>query len=162
MGIAVTFVLTCSNVLISTLRTVIPARVRIPTYIVIIATFVTIVQLLMKAYLPDLARQLGIYVNVIAVNCLILGRVEAFASKNKTMASFLDGISMGLGFTLALSLISALREILGTNKIAGLSFIPGFKPITVFILAPGGFFTVALVMAVINHYYQKKNKAERA
>lgn len=162
MGIAVTFVLTCSNVLISIARKVIPARVRIPSYIVIIATFVTIVQLVMKAYFPVLAGQLGIYVNVIAVNCLILGRVEAFASKNKTIASLLDGISMGLGFTLALSLISVVREILGANKIAGLSVIPGFKPITVFILAPGGFFTVALVMAVVNYYYQKKKKAERA
>ncbi|HEX3020287.1 MAG TPA: electron transport complex subunit E [Chitinispirillaceae bacterium] len=156
MGLAVTFVLACSNVIISLIRKVIPDKVRIPCFIVVIATFVTIVQLIMKAYLPDLDKQLGIYVPLIVVNCIILGRAEAFASKNNIFKSFLDGVVMGLGFTTSLCLLSIIREILGSNKLLGLNFFPGYSPMTVFILAPGGFFTIATVMAVIRYIGNRK------
>ncbi len=156
MGMAATFVLTCSNVIISMIKKVIPDKVRIPCYIVVIATFVTIVQLVLKAYLPDLDKALGIFVPLIVVNCIILARAEAFASKNNISRSFLDGIGIGLGFTASLSILSIIRETLGANKLWGLNFLPGFQPMTIFILAPGGFFTIALVMGIINYMRQKK------
>ncbi|NLG16082.1 MAG: electron transport complex subunit E [Fibrobacter sp.] len=159
MGLAVTFVLACSNVIISVVRKVIPDKVRIPCFIVIIATFVSVVQLLMKAYLPALDKQLGIFVPLIVVNCIILGRAEAFASKNNIFRSLLDGIGIGLGFTLSLSVLSIIRESLGSNKLLGLNFIPGYEPMTVFILAPGGFFTIALVMALVRRYSSRKKEA---
>ena len=159
MGLAATFVLSCSNVIVSLLRAVIPAKVRIPCFIVVIATFVTIVQLVMKAYLPALDKQLGIFVPLIVVNCIILGRAEAFASKNNMFRSLLDGIVMGLGFTFSLCILSIIREILGSNKLLGLKFIPGYEPMTVFILAPGGFFTIAFVMGIIKYLGNRKKGA---
>ncbi len=159
MGMAVTFVLACSNVIISLLRKVIPDKVRIPCFIIVIATFVTIVQLVMKAYLPALDRQLGIFVPLIVVNCIILARAEAFASKNSIGSSLIDGVVMGLGFTFALGILSVFREILGSNKLLGLKFMPGYEPMTVFILAPGGFFTIAFVMGIINHLGNRKKGA---
>ena len=159
MGMAATFVLVCSNIIVSLFRKFIPAKVRIPCFIVIIATFVTIVQLVLAAYLPDLNKSLGIFIPLIVVNCVILGRAEAFASKNNVFRSIIDGIVMGLGFTFALCILSVFREILGSNKLFGLNFMPGFQPMTVFILAPGGFFTIAFVMGVIKHFENKKKGA---
>ena len=156
MGVAATFVLTCSNVIISMLRKVIPDKVRIPCFIVVIATFVTIVQLVMKAYLPALDKQLGIFVPLIVVNCVILGRAEAYASKNNIFKSFIDGIVIGMGFTVSLCILSVIREILGSNKLLGLKFFPGYQPMTVFILAPGGFFTIAFVMGVVKYLGNRK------
>lgn len=156
MGMAATFVLVCSNVIISIIKKLIPDKVRIPCYIVVIATFVTIVQLLLKAYFPALDKSLGIFVPLIVVNCIILARAEAFASKNNIYRSLLDGIGIGLGFTASLAILSIIRETLGANKLLGLNFFPGFQPMTIFILAPGGFFTIALVMGIINYLRQKK------
>ena len=159
MGLAATFVLACSNIIVSLLRKVIPDKVRIPCFIVVIATFVTIVQLVMKAYLPALDKQLGIFVPLIVVNCVILGRAEAFASKNNMFRSLIDGIVMGLGFTVSLCILSIIREIIGSNKLLGLKFFPGYEPMTVFILAPGGFFTIAFVMGVIKYLGNRKKGA---
>jgi electron transport complex protein RnfE len=156
MGLAATFVLACSNVIISMIKSFIPDKIRIPCYIVVIATFVTMVQLLMKAYLPALDKQLGIFVPLIVVNCIILGRAEAYASKNNVMKSLIDGIAIGLGFTVSLAILSVIREVLGSNKLLGLKVFPAFNPLTVFILAPGGFFTIALVMMVIRYYNNRK------
>ena len=150
MGLAATFVLVCSNLMISLLRKVIPDQVRIPCYIVVIAAFVTVVELVMKAYFPALNRALGIFVPLIVVNCIILGRAEAFASKNGAGRSALDGVVMGLGFTAALLVLSTLREFLGSNKLWGLLVVPHYRPMSVFLLAPGGFFTIAAVMATVN------------
>lgn len=160
MGIAVTFVLACSNVIISLVRKFIPDKVRIPCYIIIIAAFVTIVQLLLKAYLPALDKQLGIFVPLIVVNCIILGRAEAYASKNNIFRSLIDGIVMGLGFTVALCILSVIREIIGSNKLLGLKFIPGYNPATLFILAPGGFFTLAFVLSLIRYMDRRKKGAK--
>jgi Na+-translocating ferredoxin:NAD+ oxidoreductase subunit E len=159
MGLAATFVLACSNIIVSLLRKVIPEKVRIPCFIVVIATFVTIVQLVLKAYLPALDKQLGIFVPLIVVNCIILGRAEAFASKNNMFRSLIDGIVMGLGFTVSLAILSIIREILGSNKLLGLKFFPGYEPMTVFILAPGGFFTIAFVMGAIKYLGNRKKGA---
>ncbi|HON10729.1 MAG TPA: electron transport complex subunit E [Chitinispirillaceae bacterium] len=159
MGLAATFVLACSNVIISLVRKVIPDKVRIPCFIVIIATFVTVVQFLMKAYLPALDKQLGIFVPLIVVNCIILGRAEAFASKSNVFQSLIDGVVIGLGFTLALFILSFIRESIGSNKLLGLKFLPGYEPMTIFILAPGGFFTIALVMGLIRHFSNRKRSA---
>jgi len=156
----VTFVLACSNVIISIIRKGIPDKVRIPCFIVIIATFVSIVQLLMKSYLPALDKQLGIFVPLIVVNCIILGRAEAYASKNNPLKSLIDGIVMGLGFTISLCLLSFIREILGSNKLLGLNFFPGYNPMTVFILAPGGFFTIAAVMALARYLGNRRKDAK--
>jgi electron transport complex protein RnfE len=161
MGAAATFVLVCSNVIVSIIKKLIPAKVRIPCYIIVIATFVTIVQLVMKAYFPTLDKQLGIFVPLIVVNCIILGRAEAFASKNSIYSSLIDGIVMGLGFTVALCILSIIREILGSNKLLGLNFIPNFQPMTLFILAPGGFLTIAYVMGVVNHLRSKDKKESK-
>ncbi|MBD3316964.1 MAG: RnfABCDGE type electron transport complex subunit E [Chitinivibrionales bacterium] len=150
MGMAATFVLICSNLITSLVKQWIPAKVRIPCYIVVIATFVTIVELIMKAYMPSLDKSLGMFVPLIVVNCVILGRAEAYASKNNPLRAVLDGIVMGLGFTLALCILSTIREFLGANKLLDLKVIPGFQPMTIFILSPGGFFTIALVMGLIN------------
>ncbi|MBN1578681.1 MAG: electron transport complex subunit E [Chitinispirillaceae bacterium] len=161
MGMAATFVLTCSNVIISLLRKVIPDKVRIPCFIVIIAMFVTIVQLVLKAYLPALDKQLGIFVPLIVVNCIILGRAEAYASRNNVFKSLIDGLVMGVGFTFALCILSVIREILGSNKLLGFKFVPGFQPMTVFILAPGGFFTIAFVMGVVRYIGNRKRGVRR-
>jgi electron transport complex protein RnfE len=152
MGLAATFVLICSNLIISLVKQWIPAKVRIPCYIVVIATFVTIVELVMKAYLPALDKALGMFVPLIVVNCVILGRAEAFASRNNPLRAVLDGLVMGLGFTLALCILSTIRELFGANKLLDLKVVPGFQPMTIFILSPGGFFTIALVMGLINYF----------
>ena len=155
MGLAATFVLICSNGLVSALRKAIPAAVHIPCYIVIIATFVTAIDLLMQAYLPDLSASLGIFIPLIVVNCIILGRAEAFASKNGVLASLADGLGSGIGFTLSLALIASVREIAGagTLTIWGDLAIKGINPgpVTLAILPAGGFITLGLLLALINH-----------
>ncbi|MBU1998085.1 MAG: electron transport complex subunit E, partial [Candidatus Omnitrophica bacterium] len=145
MGIAATFVLLGSNIIIALLKNFIPAKVRIPCFIVVIATFVTIVEMLMKAYSPALNRALGIYVPLIVVNCMVLGRAEAFASKNSMVKSFFDGLGMGIGFTLALALISAVREVLGAGKIMGYTLIKGFNPALIFSLPAGALLVIGLL-----------------
>jgi len=149
MGIATTFVLVMSNVIISLVRKLIPTKIRIPTFIVIIASFVTIVELVMAAYVPDLYEALGIFIPLIVVNCIILGRAEAFASKNSLISSFLDGLGIGLGFTMALVMLGSIREILGTGSFLGLKIIPG-EPILIFILAPGAFLGLGYLIAFVN------------
>lgn len=155
MGLSVTFVLVLSNILISVLRKLIPQKIRIAAYVVIIATFVTIVDLLLKAYLPSLSASLGIFIPLIVVNCIILARAEAFASKNGVLKSACDGIGMGLGFTLALCVVSAVREILGAGSIMGIPF--GIKtPAVAMLLPPGGFLTLGIILGIMNVYKNKK------
>lgn len=155
MGLATTFVLMCSNSVISLLKSMIPDKVRIPAFIVIIASFVTIVQLVMQGFLPDLYESLGLFIPLIVVNCIVLGRAEAFASKNNLWFSFLDGVFMGLGFTWALTLLGMVRELLGTGCIFGHSLIGGADGMLLFILPPGGFLCLGLLMAWINHLRNK-------
>ena len=156
MGIAATFVLICSNAAISALRNVIPATVRIPCYIVVIAAFVTMVDLLMQAYTPALAESLGIFIPLIVVNCIILGRAEAFASKNRVLYSIADGVGMGVGFTLALAIMASIREFLGSGSITvwskhlALTDIHSHTMVLV-VLPAGGFITLGLILAAINH-----------
>lgn len=156
MGLATTFVLLMSNMLISLLKNVIPNKVRIPAYIVVIATFVTIVDLVLKRFVPPLAESLGLFIPLIVVNCIVLGRAEAFASKNSVLDSVLDGIGMGLGFTLSLFVIGSIREILGSGSFLGLS-IPFMKgnEILVFVLAPGAFIVLGFVMALVRRIKNK-------
>lgn len=149
MGVATTFVLIGSNVVISLLSGLIPDKVRIPSFIVIIASFVTIVDLVMQAYVPSLYETLGIFIPLIVVNCIVLGRAEAFASKNSVLSSFWDGLGMGLGFTMALGIMGTIREILGSGSIFGFKFISG-DGILVFILAPGAFIVLGYMIALIN------------
>jgi len=149
MGVATTFVLIGSNVVISLLSKVIPDKVRIPAFIVIIASFVTIVDLVMQAYVPTLYETLGIFIPLIVVNCIVLGRAEAFASKNTVLSSFFDGLGMGLGFTMALGIMGSFREIVGSGSIFGHKFISG-DGILVFILAPGAFWVLGYLIALIN------------
>jgi electron transport complex protein RnfE len=149
MGIATTFVLIGSNVVISLLSGVIPDKVRIPAFVVIIASFVTIVDLLMQAYTPSLYETLGIFIPLIVVNCIVLGRAEAYASKNSVLSSLIDGAGMGLGFTMALGILGAFREIVGSGSILGHKFIQG-DGILVFILAPGAFWALGYLIALIN------------
>ena len=167
MGIAATLVLACSNTVISLLRKVIPRKVRIPAYIVIIASFVTIVQMLVKAFVPFLDAQLGVYLPLIVVNCIILGRAEAFAGKNPVVASLFDGLGMGVGFTAALMCMGIVREVLGSGAIDLTSYFEGLKielpflkdnPLLIFILPPGGFFVFGMLMACVNRLAQKKGK----
>ncbi|MBR4719215.1 MAG: electron transport complex subunit E [Lachnospiraceae bacterium] len=159
MGLTTTVVLVMSNLLISMLRKVIPDSVRIPAFIVIIASFVTIVQLLLEAYIPSLYSALGIYIPLIVVNCIILGRAEAYASKNSVILSIFDGIGMGLGFTLGLTLIGMVREILGAGQIFGFKFIPeSVDTLTIFILAPGAFFVLAVLTAIMNKIKSRAGK----
>ncbi len=151
MGLAATFVLVCSNIVISLLKNVIPDKVRIPCYIVIIAGFVTILSSLMEAFVPDLYASLGLFLQLIVVNCIILGRAEMFASKNGVVASALDGVGMGLGFTLALLIMGSIREILGAGTWFGIPLTVNlFSPISIFILAPGGFLVYGCVIAAVN------------
>jgi electron transport complex protein RnfE len=149
MGIATTFVLVGSNVVISLLSSLIPDKVRIPAFIVVIASFVTVVDLVMQAYVPGLYEKLGIFIPLIVVNCIVLGRAEAFASKNSVLSSFIDGMGMGLGFTMALGVLGAFREIAGSGAIFGYKFIKG-DGILVFILAPGAFFALGYLIALVN------------
>ena len=163
MGLTTTVVLVMSNLLISMLRKVIPDSVRIPAFIVIIASFVTIVQLLLQAYIPSLYSALGIYIPLIVVNCIILGRAEAYASKNPVIPSIFDGLGMGLGFTLGLTLIGIIREILGAGSIFGFRFLPeNVDTLTIFILAPGAFFVLAILTALMNKFKMKGAKAANA
>lgn len=151
MGLTTTAVLILSNVIISLLRKIIPDSVRIPAFIVIIASFVTIVQMVLQAYLPSLYDSLGIYIPLIVVNCIILGRAEAFASKNNVISSFFDGLGMGLGFTLGLTSIGVIREVLGSGTLFGFGVMPAsYEPLTIFILAPGAFFVLAFLVALLN------------
>lgn len=150
MGLSTTVVLILSNMMISALRKIIPDRVRIPAFIVVVASFVTIVQLLLKAYLPALNSALGVYIPLIVVNCIILGRAEAYASKNPVILSALDGVGMGLGFTFGLTCIGIFREILGSGAIFGFQFIPDSFHIAMFVMAPGAFFVLAGLTAIQN------------
>jgi len=155
MGLATTFVLLMSNTLISLLKNVIPDKVRIPAFIVVIATFVSIVDLLIQGFVPALSESLGLFIPLIVVNCIVLGRAEAFASKNGIIASALDGLGMGIGFTLSLTLIGACREILGNGSIFGLHFLPNESNILIFVLAPGAFIILGLLMALIRAIQNK-------
>ena len=152
MGLAVTFVLICSNMMISLLRKIIPDKIRIPAYITIIATFVTVIDMLMAAYLPDLYKTLGLFIPLIVVNCIILGRAESFASKNSVGLSMMDGLGMGLGFTLSLTTIGLIREFIGSGAIFGhpIPFLSNYSMI-IFILPAGGFMTFGLLMALVNY-----------
>ena len=158
MGLATAFVLLMSNIVISLLKSVIPDKVRIPAFIVVIATFVTIVQMVMQAYMADMYETLGLFIPLIVVNCIVLGRAEAFASKNGVWHSALDGIFMGLGFTWALTLIGMVRELLGTGCIFGQSLIGGADGMLMMILPPGGFLALGFLMALINHLRRKSVK----
>ena len=149
MGVSSLVVLAVSNLVISLLRKIIPDEVRLPAFIVVVASFVTVVELLLEAYIPSLYAALGIYIPLIVVNCIILGRAEAFASKNPPIVSLFDGIGMGLGFTVALTIIGAIREILGNGSIFGLE-IPGYEPMAFFVRAPGAFLVLAVLVAIMN------------
>jgi len=150
MGIAAALVLLGSNIIVSAVRKLIPKEIRIPCYIVIIASFVTIVELLLKAYFPVLDKALGIFVPLIVVNCIILGRAEAFASKNNIMPSAFDALGMGAGFTIALVTISAIREFLGAGTLLGFQLIPGMQPAIIMILPPGALLTLAFLIGFFN------------
>lgn len=159
MGVAATLVLICSNVAISLLRNVIPDKVRIPAYITIIAGFVTIVQMLVKAFLPDIDKSLGIYLPLIVVNCIILGRAEMFASKNAPIISAIDGLGMGIGFTAVLTLMGAIRELLGAGMLFGITITAEtIAPMTIFLLPPGGFFVFGVLVAASNALAKKAGK----
>lgn len=157
MGAAATFVLICSNVAISLLKKVIPKQVRLPSYIVVIAGFVTLISLILQAFVPAVYDALGIYLPLITVNCIILGRAEMFASKNNVAASALDGAGMGIGFTLALLAVGSIREILGSGTWFGLPIYPDFvQPMTIFVLPAGGFFVLGCVIAIVNKIANRK------
>lgn len=157
MGLATMGVLICSNAAISALKSLIPDKVRIPAFIVVIASFVTILQLVMKAYLPALNESLGIFIPLIVVNCILLGRAEAFASRNSVIASVADGIGIGLGFTVALTLLGAVREFLGTGRVFGLEIYPENYGALVFVLAPGAFIALGFLIALFNRL---KNRSQ--
>ena len=150
MGLATMFVLILSNLIISLIKNLIPDMVRIPSYIVVIASLVTILQMVMQAYVPDIYETLGLFIPLIVVNCIVLGRAEAFASKNPVWPSLLDGLGMGLGFTLALTLLGCIREFLGSGSIFGLTILPETANILVFILPPGAFICLGFVIAIVN------------
>ena len=150
MGLATTFVLICSNIVIALLKNLIPDKVRIPAYIVVIASFVTLLQMLMQAYLPSLYASLGLFIPLIVVNCIILGRAEAFAAKNTAIPSLFDGVGMGLGFTWALTLLGAVRELLGTGTVFGITLLPSATNMLVFVLAPGAFIVLGYLIAIVN------------
>ena len=150
MGLATLFVLVCSNVVISLIRNLIPDKVHIPAYIVVIASFVTMVQLLMQAYVPAIYETLGLFIPLIVVNCIVLGRAEAFAAKNGVGLSSLDGLGMGLGFTLSLTVLGAIRELLGSGMCFGLKVFPEYYGMLIFVLAPGAFIALAYLMAAVN------------
>ncbi len=156
MGLATTFVLVGSNMVVSLVKNAIPDKVRIPSFIIIIASFVTIVELVMQAYVPALYDSLGLFIPLIVVNCIVLGRAEAFASKNSVGASIIDGLGMGLGFAFALTLLGAIRELLGSGDIFGFSLLEG-DLMLVFILAPGAFIVLGYLIAIINKLNKAKN-----
>ena len=151
MGLATTAVLVCSNLFISLLRKFIPEKVRIPSFIVIIASFVTIIDLVMKAYLPDLSKSLGMYIPLIVVNCIIFARAESFAFKNPPVLSIADGLGMGLGFTFAITLLSIIRELIGNGTFFGMNVMPaGYQPMAIMLQVPGGFVTLGLLLVAVN------------
>ena len=156
MGLAATLVLICSNTFISLLRKVIPDKIRIPAYITVIAGFVTIVQMLVQAFMPALNATLGIYLPLIVVNCIILGRAEAFAGKNPVLLSALDGLGMGIGFTISISIMGFIRELLGSGTVLGHAV--GNPPMLVFVMAPGGFFVFGMMVALVNAISKKRGK----
>ena len=156
MGLATTFVLLCSNVVISSIKNLIPNMVRIPSFIVVIASFVTLLQMLMQAYVPGLYASLGLFIPLIVVNCIVLGRAEAFAAKHSPLPSLFDGLGMGLGFTIALTLLGAIRELLGTGKVFDLSIFPEDYGMLLFVLAPGAFIALGYLIALVNTVSKKK------
>ena len=156
MGLATAFVLICSNVVISILKRLIPDKVHIPAYIVIIATFVTILQMVMEAYMPALYESLGLFIPLIVVNCIVLGRAESFTAKNNPFASFLDGAGIGLGFTFALTLLGSVRELLGTGNVFSFRLFPENYGMLIFVLAPGAFIALGYLIAIINKLQTKK------
>jgi electron transport complex protein RnfE len=157
MGLAATFVLICSNIIISLIKNITPEKIRIPIYIVVIAAFVSIVDMAMAAYVPGLHKALGLFIPLIVVNCIILGRAEAFASKNSMMDSLADGIGMGIGFTLSLVIVASIREILGNGTWLKIAVMPkSYEPMLVAILAPGAFITLGFLMALMNMMKEKK------
>lgn len=155
MGVAATFVLLGSNMIVSSIKSFIPGKIRIPCFIVIIATFVTIVELVMKACFPALSKSLGIFVPLIVVNCIVLGRAEAFASRYGVVRSILDGLGMGAGFTIALVIISAIREALGNGTLLGFLIVEGFDPALLFILAPGALLVIGILIGIVNYLTEK-------
>lgn len=161
MGAAATFVLIGSNTVISLLRNIIPDKVRIPAFIAVICTFVTIVQMVMQAFLPSLYESLGMFIPLIVVNCIILGRAEMFASKNSVFDSALDGIGMGLGFTLALFLMASVREIIGNGTFLGMQLYSSVQPMSILILAPGGFFVFGCLVALVNYLTNGRSRKKQ-
>ena len=156
MGLATTFVLVCSNLIISLLRNIIPEKVRIPSYIVVIASFVTMIDLMMKAFLPDLRAVLGTYIQLIVVNCIIFARAESFAAKNTPILALGDGLGMGLGFTVSITLLSCVREIFGSGTVFGLNIMPaGYQPMAIMNQVPGGFITLGILMILVNFIKQR-------
>ena len=155
MGLATMFVLILSNIVISLVAPAVPDKVRIPVYIVVIATFVTVLQLMMQAFVPDIYETLGLFIPLIVVNCIELGRAEAFANKNSVLDSALDGIGIGIGFTLSLTVIGIIREVLGSGSVFGLKFIPG-DGVLAFVMAPGAFIVLGYLMVLFNKYLAKK------
>jgi electron transport complex protein RnfE len=155
MGLATAFVLICSNIAIAAIKNLIPDQVRIPAYIVVIASFVTILQMCMQAFTPDLYKSLGLFIPLIVVNCIVLGRAESYAAKNGVIASGFDGIGIGLGFTIALTLLGFIRELLGTGKIFGLTVFPENYGALLFVLAPGAFIVLGYLIAIVNKTIQK-------
>ncbi|MCL1942658.1 MAG: electron transport complex subunit E [Candidatus Azobacteroides sp.] len=158
MGLATMFVLTCSNVVISSLKNLIPDQVRIPAFIVVIATFVTVVQMCMEAYVPALYASLGLFIPLIVVNCIVLGRAEAFAAKNGIFSSMLDGLGIGAGFTLALTLLGSVRELLGTGKLFNKVIYPEHFGSLIFVLAPGAFIALGYLIVIVNKLKSKSKK----
>lgn len=150
MGLATTFVLICSNIVISLIKNLVPDKVRIPAYIVVIAAFVTMVEMVMQAYVPSLYASLGLFIPLIVVNCIVLGRAEAFAAKNKVVPSMFDGLGIGLGFTCALTLLGSVRELLGTGKVFNYAIYPENYGMLVFVLAPGAFIALGFLIALVN------------
>ena len=150
MGLATMFVLVCSNVVISCIKKLTPDKVRIPVFIVVIASFVTILQMCIKAFFPDIDKALGLFIPLIVVNCIILGRAEAFACKNTPLSSMFDGIGIGLGFTMALTILGIVRELLGAGSIFGISLLPEVTNILIFVLPPGAFITLGYIIAIVN------------
>lgn len=150
MGLATTFVLICSNMVISLIKNLVPDKVRIPAYIVVIAAFVTMVEMIMQAYVPSLYASLGLFIPLIVVNCIVLGRAEAFAAKNKVIPSMFDGLGIGLGFTCALTLLGSVRELLGTGKVFSYAIYPENYGMLVFVLAPGAFIALGFLIALVN------------
>ncbi len=163
MGLATTAVLVCSNLFISLLRNFIPEKVRIPSFVVVIASFVTMIELFLKAYLPELSQSLGMYIPLIVVNCIIFARAESFAFKNPPLLSIADGLGMGLGFTCAITLLSCIREVIGSGTFFGLSVMPaGYQPMQIMVQVPGGFVTLGILLVLVNALRKRAARKEAA